>query len=337
MRTLLKSCLLLLFFHPHAYAMSDRIELVNGSVLIGKFLDADNGSVSFETEFAGTLKVSQAQIIAMDVRSELTLQLEDGSIVKTDSLVVAEQTMALDAAIEANYALAQLTRINPEPWELGNGYRHTGIVSSAFSLQRGNTVRDDLAYQIDSRWRGLDDRYTLKIEGEVREANRERNAENWMITGKYDRFQTGDYYWGFAAILEENRFADLDLRTTVGPYVGRSLFENTPFVLEVETGLSHINEDFGEAADRSYVGLTWSLHSESDYFGADSRLYLDHSGVQNLDERGNTIINTTFGLAFPLIAGVEGATEVVLDYNSGAVADTEKLDQTYRFRLGYSW
>jgi hypothetical protein len=27
----------------------------------------------------------------------------------------------------------------------------------------------------------------------------------------------------------------------------------------------------------------------------------------------------------------------VLNYNSGAVAGTEELDQTYRIRIGYSW
>jgi hypothetical protein len=33
----------------------------------------------------------------------------------------------------------------------------------------------------------------------------------------------------------------------------------------------------------------------------------------------------------------EAAAELVLDYDSGAVDDVDELDQTYRFRLGYSW
>lgn len=331
------ACLVLLLIPLQSLAVADRIELVNGSVLIGTFVDADNGTVTLNTDFAGTLKIQQTKIRAMDVHSAQTLQLADGSVVEASHLVVAEQALALDAEIEAAYALEQLRRTNPEPWELGQGYNNSGLASSAFSLQRGNTIRDEFDYQFETRWRGLEDRYTLKLEGELREANRERTAENWMVTGKYDRFQIGDYYWGLAASAEENRFADLDLRTTVGPYVGRSLLEGTPFVLEIETGLSHVDEDFGEAADRSYIGLTWSVRSESDYLGPDSRLYLDHSGVKNLDSSNNLIMNTTFGLAFPLLGRIQGATEIVLNYNSGAVAGTEDLDQTYRFRLGYSW
>jgi putative salt-induced outer membrane protein YdiY len=315
----------------------DRVELLNGSLIIGRFIDADNGTVTMQTEFAGALEIDQSRIASMDVRSSLTLQMEDGSVLETSTLVVADQTLALDDTSDANYAIDQLTRINPEPWELGRGYKPSGIASTAFTLQRGNTVLEELDYKLEARWRSLYDRYTLRLDGEMREANRTRTAENWMIAGKYDRFQVGDYYWGIAASAEENRFADLDLRTSIGPYVGRNLLEDTPFPLELETGLSQVNEDFANDADRSYVGLTWSLRSESDYLGNDSRLFVDHKGVKNLAERNNLILNTTVGLTFPLIGQIQGATELVLDYNSGAVAGTEELDQTYRIRLGYSW
>ncbi|WP_439101605.1 DUF481 domain-containing protein [Congregibacter sp.] len=320
-----------------AQANVDRIELVNGSVIIGSFHDADNGKVMIDTDFAGMLTIEKSNIVAMDVASKVTLQMKDGAVLKTDNLVVDNRTLSLTTQGRTSYALEELLRINPEPWELGKGYRHTGVASSAFSLQRGNSVLDELDYRVDTRWSGLKDRYTLKLEGEVREANRERNTENWMVTGKYDRFKTGDYYWGVSASAEEDRFADLDLRTTFGPYLGRSLLVGTPFVLELETGLSQVNEDFSAATDRSYVGLTWSVRSESQYFGDASRVYVDHKGVKNLADRNNLILNTTVGLAFPLLGHLQGATEVVLDYNSGAVEGTEELDQTYRFRLGYTW
>jgi hypothetical protein len=315
----------------------DRIELDNGSILIGTFVDADAGTVEFRTDFAGTLKIDQSRIMFMDVASRVTLQMEDGSLVETEHLRVDDQTLALRRD-GVSYALDQLMRINPEPWELGTGYRHSGIASTSFSLQRGNTVLDEFDFKVESRWRGLEDRYTLLLQGESREANRQRTAENWSISGKYDRFQVGDYYWGLSGTAEENRFADLNLRTTTGPYVGRALLENTPFVLEVETGLSYVTEDFGDDNDdQNYVGLTWNVRSESDYLGSDSRLYVDHRGVKNLDERNALILNTTFGVGFPLLGRIQGSTEVVLDYNSGAVAGTEELDQTYRFRIGYKW
>ncbi len=334
-RTLLP--LLLVACSNQALATLDRIELVNGSVVIGTFIDADKGTVVVDTDFAGVIKIEQSSIVSMDVSSDLSLQMEDGSVIETSNLLVADQTLTLDDNPSSTYALDQLMRINPEPWELGLGYRHQGIASTAFSVQRGNTDLDELDYRVESRWRSLRDRFTLQINGEVREANRDRTAENWMVSLKYDRFQVGDYYWGLAGSAEENRFADLNLRTRFGPYVGRSLFEGTPFVLEIEGGLSQVDEDFKNDIDRSYLGLTWSVRSESRYFGSESRFYVDHNGVKNLAEEEALILNTTVGLAFPLLGQVQGATEVVLNYNSAAVAGTEELDQTYRFRIGYSW
>ncbi|MFT4768458.1 MAG: putative salt-induced outer membrane protein YdiY [Glaciecola sp.] len=334
-RYLVTLCLLLTGFNVHASA--DRVELINGSVIIGTFHDADNGKIVIDTDFAGRLTIEKTSILSMDVSSPVTLQMKDGTVFEATNLVVDNQTLALHDKADANYALDQLLRINPEPWELGNAYRHTGLASSAFSLQRGNTVLDELDYRVDTRWRSLIDRFTLNLEGEVREANRQRNAENWMITGKYDRFQAGAYYWGISASAEENRFTDLDLRTAFGAYLGRRFLVGTPFELEVETGLSQVSEDFGSDVDRNYLGLTWSVRSESQYFGSASRVYIDHQGVKNLAERNNLILNTTVGLAFPLLGQIQGAMEVVLDYNSGAVEGTEALDQTYRFRLGYSW
>jgi putative salt-induced outer membrane protein YdiY len=331
------ACLLLDASPARALAGSDRIELSNGSVVIGRFVDADEGVVKIETDFAGTLSIDQQRIVAMNVQSPLTLQFSDGSLVESDSLVVAEKTVDLDARSHGTFALDELTRINPEPWELGRGYRHRGNASSGFNMQRGNTVVDELDYRVESRWTGLEDRYTLKLEGEIREANRRRNAENWMITAKYDRFQVGEYYVGFSASMEEDRFADLDLRTRAGPYVGRRFLDRSPLTLELEAGVSYIEEQFGSAPDREYMGLTWNVRSESDYLGNDSRLYVEHTGIRNLADRASTILDTTVGLSFPLLGGLQGATEVVLNYNSGAVENVEELDQTYRFRLGYTW
>jgi hypothetical protein len=75
----------------------------------------------------------------------------------------------------------------------------------------------------------------------------------------------------------------------------------------------------------------------SNYLGGDSRLYLNHTGIWNLEETSELILNTTFGLAFPLLFNFEAAAEVMLNYDSGAVEGVEDLDQTYSFRIGYTW
>ncbi|MEE4279529.1 MAG: DUF481 domain-containing protein [Halieaceae bacterium] len=317
---------------------ADRIELKDGSVIFGTLKDADGGKVVLATAFAGDIEIDQSQIRAMDVDSELVLQLEDGSVLEAPGLRVDGERLLLEEEAARAYALAELTRINPEPWELGNGYNFTGLASFAFNSQRGNSDLDELDYRLEMRWQSLDDRIRFEGFGEIDEAQGVKNAENWTTRLRYDRVQKGDWYWGGGLTLEQDLFADLDLRTTVGPYFGRKFLTDPIFELEAETGLAYISEDFVSGADdRDYVGSTWDLHINSNYLGGDSRLYLDHRGVWNLDEAANVVLNTTVGLAIPLFYGIEGAAEVSWNINTGAVEGTEQVDQAYRLRLGYSW
>ena len=321
---------------PGAYAI-DRIELKDGSVVLGDLKDADSGKIILATSFAGDIEIDQTQIRAMDVDSRLVLQLDDGSVVEASKLRVANEQLVLEGGAQPSYALADLTRINPEPWELGDGYNFTGLASISANSQTGNTEREELAYRLEMGWRSLRDRIRFDGFGEVGKAQGVKNAENWTLRGRYDRVQTGDWYWGGGLTLEHDIFADLDLRTTVGPYIGRKFFTDPVFELEAETGIAYISEDFISGEDRDYVGSTWDVNINSNYLGGDSRMYLTHRGVWNLDEAENIVLNTTVGVAIPIFYGIEGAAEVAWDLNTGAVEGTEELDQTYRFRLGYSW
>ncbi|WP_439101006.1 DUF481 domain-containing protein [Congregibacter sp.] len=318
-------------------AAVDRIEMQDGSVVLGTVQDADAGKVIIDTAFAGTVEIDQSAIVAMTVESDLVLQMDDGNVLEAPGLEVAEEQLALPRQTQQTYALKQLTRINPEPWELGNGFKFGGLASFGYNSQRGNTDTDELDYRFEANWESLVDRYRVEAFGEVNEANGTKNAENWTARARYDRNQTGNWYWGGGVSAEQDLFADLDLRTSIGPYLGRKFFTDEIFALEAETGLAYITEDFVSAADREYLGSTWDVHINSNYLGGNSRLYIDHKGIWNLDEASNVVLNTTFGLAFPLLYGIEASAELAYDINTGAPEGTEEVDQTYRIRLGYTW
>ena len=227
--------------------------------------------------------------------------------------------------------------LNPEPWELGNGYKAFGLVSVALQLEKGNTVTDELDFKIESTWRSLKDRYTLKLSGEVDEANGIKNADNTRLMGKYDYFLDEEDYWGAKFAAKQDEFADLDLRAYIGPYYGRQYYERPIFTLSGEFGLAYVIEDFIVAEDQEYPGAQWEINLTSDYLGGDSRIYIEQGGIWNLQDTEDIILNTTFGLSFPLLGNLEAAAEIFLEFDSGAVDGIEELDQTYKFRIGYTW
>jgi hypothetical protein len=317
----------------------DRIVLKNGSVILGTISDARDGKLELKTDFAGTLEVDQNQVAEISSEQSLKLQLDDGTVVASQPLRVEGERLLVEAAGqgERSYALSQLLRINPEPWELGQGYKWEGRSGAGFTARRGNTETNELTYDTETRWIGSEDRFTLRLQGQVSEANGRRNAENTTFSGKYDRFLENDWYYGANAQLLQDRFADIRLRSYLGPYVGRGF--DAPFStrFEAEVGVSYVDEDFFDAPDRSYPGATWNLDARSDYLGDDIVLYLRQDGIWDLQRTEDMIVNTTFGVTFPLLADIEGSSEVLLRYNSGAVAGVNELDQTYRFRIGYRW
>jgi hypothetical protein len=320
-------------------AATDEILLKNGSRIIGRVTGARDGEVSIDTDFAGTLTVSIEQIAALNTSEPAVMLLADDSVVESGSIRVGESKIVVDAgqADARSYALDDLLILNPEPWELGQGYRWTGSISFAWGMQRGNTDTDELDYRVESVWRGDDDRYTLRANGEQDEVNGEKSADNWLVLGKYDHFVSDLNYWGFNASVEGDKFKDLDLRYLAGPYIGRNFSTDPRFTLEAELGGAYVNEDFIVADDRDYWAATWTLRMTSDYLGGDSLLYFDQRGIWNLNHTSDVVIDTGVGLSFPLLWGLEAAAEVLWEYDSGAQEDVDEMDETYRLRIGYAW
>lgn len=318
---------------------ADEIVLKNGSRILGTVTGVRDGVVTVDTEFAGTLKIQQDQVASLTASEPIVLKLADGTVVEEPALRVEDETLLLASAgaPAATYPLQELAVSNPQPWELDMGYRWTGLASLALEMQRGNTDTDELDYSLESVWRSLQDRYTVRVNGENDEANEVKNAQNWTALGKYDRFLEGPLYWGVNASAEHDKFADLDLRYYVGPYIGRQFHERPLLTLSAEVGGVYVNEDYIVAEDQDYLGMNWSVDASSNYISDVSKLYLKHTGIWNLDQLEDVILDLTLGLSFPLMFNIEGAAEILLEYDSGLPPEVDKMDQTYRFRVGYSW
>jgi len=320
-------------------APQDEILLKNGSRVLGTVTAARDGVVTIDTDFAGTHSIASEEIQSMKTERDLVVQMSDGKVFRDHPIVRDEESMVVTAASgdQLSYAVTDILVVNPEPWELGEGYKWSGNVSFALKRERGNSDTDELDYAAESIWRSLEDRFTVRLNGQVDEANDVKSADDWKIIGKYDYFLDDPWYTGVNIAAESDEFADLDLRYYLGPYVGRQFYTESIFTLEGELGMAYVNEDFATAEDQDYLGANWSVRLSSDYLGGDSRLYINHDGIWNLDETSDLILNTTFGLAFPLLSNFEAAAEILWEYDSGSVEGVEDLDETYNFRIGYTW
>ena len=322
-----------------AVVHQDEIVLKSGSTIVGTVTGSRDGVVTIETDFAGALDISLDKISSAKTSGPVVIQLADETVLPEQPLVIQDEQLviATQTSPAETYALEEVLLVNPEPWELGIGHKWTGLVSFAMTMQRGNTDTDELDYKLETVWRSQKDRYTLRLNGELDEADGQKNADNWMAQGKYDYFVSDRTYYGFSALAEHDKFTDLDLRYVLGPYIGRQFYDDPVFTLAGELGLSYVDEDYIVAEDDHYVAATWEFRASSNYLGGDSRLYVENNGLWDLEETSDYIVNTIFGLSFPLLWSLEAAAEILLEYDAGAVAGVDKLDETYSFRIGYTW
>lgn len=321
-------------------ASADEIFTENGSRLTGTLVSASDNEVVFETPFAGEITLKQANIKKIITQSPVTLLMEDGSVYRDKDIIADEESIFVlkDNQQHAIFDVADIQLVNPEPWLLGEGYKWFGIFETTIESNRGNTDSDKVDVELESIWRSLVDRYTIRAGWEIDEADGDQIKSNWRLRNKYDRFvrNNTDNYYGIQLFFEHNKFADLDLRSTLGPYFGRQFFETEYLNLHGELGVVYVDEQFDEAEDDGHMGGTWEIRIVSGII-PNAELYFDHAGILNVEDISDVITKTRIGLRYPLFYGFTAAADVSHEYDGGAVEGVQDTDESYNIRMGYRW
>jgi len=330
---------------------SSIIRLRDGSTLVGEVNDIRDGRLSVKAVFSETpISIGLEHIEGLTSSKSAALLLEDGRLITVSPLKVDRGQLQ---GAESGLALTAVKLLNPKAWERGQGYHWQGKVSSALAYSRGNTETDELDVALATVFTSVRNRYTFDgtIEQDYnyntvvttsgRSQQKTATADNWKLLLKYDHFlEDPRNYVGANVSVEADALADIDMRTYIGPYVGRKLFTDSRYQLDGELGFAFVKTEYDPEATKpnsNYTGMNWNFTGSSDILGGGSALYLKHVGIIDLQDAQQFILKTTAGLSFPLFFGLEGAAEVTVDYDGTAADDKEELDQVYKFRVGYTW
>ena len=340
-----------------------RIELIDQSVIYGEITDIHDGELYVTTEWMGDVTIALSSILQLVSNQDIELLTTEQEKLALSSFMISDGEVVLDDA--DNLTVDQLDVANPEEWEQGHGYRITGRVTSAIEYNRGNTETDKLNLDAESIFESRRDRITLRADYEESSAfvvekddngdpalddvgnvikKSEPTADNWRVEGKYDYFLSEPRnYLGSTLGFRSNEFADIDRRSYISAYFGRKILTRETLTFDAEVGLSYVDTDFTESEndteseDDSYTGLNVNFSAEALLFDSNVTVYFRQANIINLSSAQKSIYRTKVGLRFPLLLGLEAAAEATADYDGGAAEGKEKLDQTLKFRIGYTW
>jgi putative salt-induced outer membrane protein YdiY len=318
---------------------ADELVMQDGSRLVGKVLGGTDGVLDFETGFAGVLKVQWDQISEMRTDTPVRLLLGDDEVLEiTTARESGEELLVGDGAeVLRSLDRSDVVVVNPEPWRLGDGIRWTGRVNLELKTERGNTDTDEFEADGEMRFRRVRDRMTFLGQYEKDKSSGELTTNNWEASGKYDYFFGEKFYAGAQLRLEHDEFADLDLRTSIGPHVGYQFYESVAMNFNMDAGLLYVDEDYIESPDDDYIALGWNVNFDRFLIPERVQFYHRHTGTMDTGDTGNTAIDSWTGFRFPLYAGIVASAEAEVNYDGGAPDDVDNTDTTYRLKLGYQW
>lgn len=323
-------------------ASADELIMKDGSRLIGEVVKREGGTLDFKTSYAGVIKIKWDQVSELHADKPMKLMLDDERVISAQHIKTNEEGIVYYDDEEPDLArpsLAQseLAFINPDPWRTGESYKLDGRINLAFEKDRGNTDKDEIDIDGDLIWRYRDDRVTLYGELERDRDNNKKTTDKWKVSSAYNHFFSKKWFAGAYLGLEHDQFADLELRTTIGPGVGYQWFESREMNLRTEIGPMYVDEDFINDEDDSYEALGWLINFDKYLFDEFVQFYHRQNGLWNLTDTSNVVWNTWTGLRFPLVFGLVASTEMQVEYDSGAAEDTDETDTTFSVKLGYQW
>lgn len=329
---------ILALFTPASFA--DELIMKDGSRLLGEVIKREGGTLEFKTSYAGVIQVNWDEVDTLVSEKPMTIMLEDKSTTQTKRITNNDDQLIVehDAEMEPEVLeQEEVAFINPEPWQTGDGYKLTGRVNFAFQRERGNTDTDENDLDADLLWRSVHDRFKMFGEFERDRNNNNKTKDKWKQSNAYHHFFSKKWYGGALLGFEYDKFADLDLRTSVGPVAGYQWFESPEMNLSTEIAPLYVDEQFNQAEDDDYYALGWGINFDRFVFGDFVQVYHKQVGKWDIEDTSNVIWDTWTGLRFPLVLGVVVSTEMKVQYNSGAPENTKKTDTTYSLKLGYQW
>ncbi len=319
-------------------AGADTLLMKDGSSLHGEVIRQQEGSLEFSTPYAGVIHIKWDQVSEMQTDKPVELFLGNKELITTQKITGSATELSVEtAAGTRQISTADLVYINPDKWQRGEGYKLTGHVNLGLDFQEGNTDKEELGLDGAIRVRRQHDRLNVAGQFEKDKAGNVTTAENWLLQSKYDYFVSEKWYYGASLNFENDEFADLNLRTSLGPHVGYQFFESKALNLSADVSLLYVTEDFDVSPDDEYAALGWNVDFDKLLLAERMQLYHRQHGQMEAGDVENVVINTWTGLRIPLYGGINASTEAQVDFDGGAPAGVDKVDTIYRIKLGYAW
>lgn len=317
-------------------ARADEVILNNGDRITGKVVELVDGTLSIKTEYAGTVKIEWKQVQGLSTDGPVYLKIGDNLIRATvsESTTGAATLQAEELPTAESVELSQLQSMS---YEKKPPVKVSGRINVGASSSSGNTNTDQLNGEFQFVARSDKNRFTLLAEVNKGKTDGEQTESNWTTYFGYDHFVTKKLYAYASASAENDKFKDINLRTTLGAGAGYQFFDSKKTNLAMELGLSYVNTDYIEAEDNDYPAARWAMNFVQKMFDSKIEFFNRDSVHSDLQDSKNYFLRTRTGLRFPVVERMNSTIQYNYDYDNNPAPGRVKEDKAWLFTLGYTF
>jgi len=322
-------------------AVADVVILKGGDRLSGTIVSKDEKQLTLQTVYAkDPITLLWSEVTNIETDEPARFMLKDKTLINAQATPSGESTVVLksgEAITTAPLPMSDITYINPPPHVSGEGVSFSGRANLGLTANRGNTDTDQLFYDAEAVARSLKNRFTIGATGVNAKDEGEDTTRNNRAYMQYDHFLTEQWYGYANTDFQEDKFADLNLRTTLGVGAGYQFFDSTQRSLSLEAGPSYVNEDYKTAEDDSFTAARWGLQYRENLFGDALQFFHNNEGIVSVEDTDDMIFRAQTGVRFPVIEHLSGTIQYNIDWQNTPPDGFDSTDSGVIVSMGYLW
>jgi len=329
-------------------AQAGTVETLDGSVIQGKILGIDAGTIKIETSFAGVIEISQTEVKNFASDETIHVSTSDGNTfvgpvsssgkqlnIKSSAGTLTTSVANVSAAwlpgedSPATRAMKAEIESKQRKWSFQAGADITGKSGNSDSFGTALNFKATLASDFDKLvfYAGMN----------YEEQNDTTSAEEYRAGVDYSSFFSDRMTWYARIGLTKDEIAGLNFGSIAAAGIGYHLIKKDDQTLIVRGGLSYRYEDYEPGADTDSPGLDLALIHEKDFtFGSLVNML---SFNPNFDDFGDYRFYHESALEMPLGTSEFWKMRIGIsnDYNSEPAPGKKSMDTTYFTRLILTW
>jgi putative salt-induced outer membrane protein YdiY len=314
------------------------VVLENGDRLSGKVIELADGILTLKSPLFGEVELPWRKVVELKAEEVITVHLKDGGILSGQVRLRPQDVLEVDQGDHGGTRAlrkADVALFNPPVVDYSVKYGVRANLGGVFN--RGNSEEDALNF--DTEWvaRMPDKRYTVGLEvNEADSAGLAITSNRYLLT-QYDAFLSEKDYLFLSAKGEQDKLADLTLRTTLGAGYGYQFIETERVKLSMQYGLAYIKERFQQTPDESYPSLSLGLNYERKFWNKRLVFFNNNDLSVSLEDAADSLLKTKVGLRVPIVENVNVATQLNVNYDNMTPPGVKKADSSLIFSVGYGF